>query len=137
METRATFRLFGHGSLTAARVTERLGVPPSRMREAGDLVSRRSAARRETSVWLLNSSPDIEAGTELAEQLERLLDRLVPVSAAIWELVGEGYEADWYCWVASHATEHAAILDRALLQRLLGLPGDLWLDVCGDHMDES
>ncbi|MGH3397810.1 MAG: DUF4279 domain-containing protein [Streptosporangiaceae bacterium] len=135
METRATFRLTGPGSLTAARVTERLGVPPSRMQEAGALVSRRSTARRETSVWLLNSSPDIETDTGLAEQLGRLLDRLEPISAAIWELVHEGYEADWYCWIASHATEHAAILDRALLRRFLALPGDLWLDVCGDDMD--
>jgi hypothetical protein len=135
VQTRATFRLIGHGSLTAVRVTERLGVPPSRMHEAGEPVSSRSAGRRESSIWLLYSSPDIETGTELGEQLGRLLDRLEPVGAALWELVGEGYEADWYCWVASHATEHAVILDRATLHRLLALPGDLWLDVCGDGGD--
>jgi hypothetical protein len=38
----------------------------------------------------------------------------------------------WFCYIASHATEHAAELDRQTLQRLLALPGDLWLDVCGE-----
>jgi hypothetical protein len=46
-------------------------------------------------------------------------------------------EANWYCWVESHATEHAVELDRQLMQRLLTLPGDLWLDVCGDGEDED
>lgn len=137
METRTAFRLIGNGPLTAARVTERLGVLPSKAEEAGAPASRRSAARREASLWLLNSSGCVETGTEVGEQLGRLLDQLEPVSAAIWELVREGYEADWYCWVASHATEHAAILGRATLQRVLALPGDLWLDVCGDGMDEG
>jgi hypothetical protein len=34
-------------------------------------------------------------------------------------------------------TEHAAEIDRDLMRRLLALPGDLWLDVCGDGTDES
>lgn len=41
---------------------------------------------------------------------------------------------DWFCYIASHDAEHAAGLDRQTLQRLLALPGDLWLDVCGDGM---
>jgi hypothetical protein len=44
--------------------------------------------------------------------------------------------ANWCCWVASHATEHAVELDRPTLQRILALPGDLWLDVCGDGSDD-
>lgn len=42
---------------------------------------------------------------------------------------------NWLCYVASHATEHAAELDRHAKQRLLALPSDLWLDVCGDCLD--
>ncbi len=60
---------------------------------------------------------------------------LEPVATPLWELVGAGYEANWYCWVASRAAEHAVKLDRVVLQRLLALPGDLWLDVCGDEPD--
>jgi Domain of unknown function (DUF4279) len=81
---------------------------------------------------LLNSSAGIEAGTELTEHLHRLLAILEPVTAPFWELVREGYEANWLCYIASHATEHAAELDRRTLQRLPALPGDLWLDVCSD-----
>jgi hypothetical protein len=129
-----------HGNVQAVRrrdahrraVTRRLGILPSRAFEAGDRISRRSQATRDSSAWLLASSPGIQAGTELAEHLHRLLDDLEPVTAQLWDLVHAGYQANWFCYIASHATEHAAELDRQTPQRLLALPGDLWLDVCGE-----
>jgi hypothetical protein len=57
------------------------------------------------------------------------------VTAPLWELIHTGYDANWFCYIASHATEHAAELDRQTMQRILALPGDLWLDVCGDDTD--
>lgn len=132
VETTATFRLMGSTALTSAEVTRRLGLQPTWAFEAGTPVSTRSAAIRKDSLWLLDSSPRIEAGAELGEQLHRLLAILEPVSAQLWALVDAGYEANWYCWIASHATEHAAELDRDTLRRILALPGDLWLDVSGD-----
>jgi hypothetical protein len=136
VQTAATFRLFGHARLTAAAVTRRLAIQPTRALEAGDPVSSRSARTRDSSAWLLSSSPGIEDDTELTEHLHRLLANLEPVTALLWELVHEGYEANWFCYIASHAAEHAAELDRPTLQRLLALPGDLWLDVCGDGTDQ-
>lgn len=135
METSATFRLCGATGLTATEVTRRLGLQPSRAHEAGDPVSRRSTGTRQSSLWLLSSSPHSQPGTELAGHLHQLLAILEPVAGQLWELVHEGYEANWYCWIASHATEHAAEPGRPTLQRLLTLPGDLWLDVCGDGTD--
>jgi hypothetical protein len=135
VQTRATFRLCGDSGQTAAAVTRRLGIAPTRAFEAGDPVSSRSARPRGCSVWLLSSSPAIEDGIELSDQVHRLLAALEPVTAPLWELIHEGYEAAWFCYLASHATEHAAELRRPTLQRLLALPGDLWLDVCGDGMD--
>ena len=137
METSATFRLFGDARLTAAAVTRRLGIQPTRALEAGDRVGRRPGATRDSSAWLLTASPGIEAGTELSGQLHRLLAALEPVTAPLWDLVRDGYEANWFCYVASHAAEHAAELDRQTLQRLLALPGDLWLDVSGDGADDE
>lgn len=131
----ATFRLFGDEALTAAAVSRRLGLQPTRCFEAGTPVSSRSAHARDSSAWLLSSGP--EAGTELTEQLRKLLAILEPVTGTLWDLVGEGYEANWYCYIASHLTEHAAELDRPTLQRLLALPGDLWLDACGDGADNE
>jgi uncharacterized protein DUF4279 len=137
METTGAFRLSGDAGLTAAAVTHRLGIRPTRSFEAGAPVSSRSTGTHATSLWLLSSSSGIEDGTELTEQLHRLLAILEPVSAPLWELVHEGYEANWFCYIASHAAEHAAELDRTTLRRLLALPGDLWLDVCGDGTDEE
>lgn len=136
METRATYRLFGDATLTAAAVTRRLGIQPTRALEAGDRVGRRDTTRA-ASAWLLSSGPGAEPGTELADQLRRLLALLEPVTAQLWELARAGYEANWFCYIASHATEHAAELDRPTMQRLLALPGDLWLDVCGDDFDDD
>ena len=132
METSATFHLWGNVDLTAAEVTRRLGVPPTGAFEAGTPVSPRSTATTDHSLWSLASAPHVQAGVELDQQLRRLLAILEPVADRLWELVGAGYEANWYCWIASHATEHAAELDRNTLRRILALPGGLWLDVCGD-----
>jgi hypothetical protein len=135
VQTTATFRLFGSAALTAAAVTRRLGIQPTRALEAGDPVSSRSARTRDSSAWLLSSSPSPEDGTELTGHLHQLLTILEPATAVLWELIREGCEANWFCYIASHATEHAAELDRLTLHRLLALPGDLWLDVCGDDTD--
>jgi hypothetical protein len=51
--------------------------------------------------------------------------------------VEDGYQANWFCHIASNAPEHAAELDHETLQRLLALPGDLWLDVCGDDTGDD
>jgi hypothetical protein len=133
VRTTATFRLFGGDGLTAEAVTSYLSIEPSRSFEAGTPLSADSLNLRDSSGWLLSSSDSIEAGIELAEQLERLLDQLEPLEAELWELVKQGYRANWFCYVASHAAEHAAELDRELLTRLLRLPGDLWLDVDGEE----
>jgi hypothetical protein len=50
----------------------------------------------------------------------------------VWAVVERGYVSNWFCCVGSSATEHAVELDRALLKRLLRLPGDLWIDAGGD-----
>lgn len=133
VKTTASFRLFGDDSLTAEDVTMRLGIEPSRSFEAGTPVSSRSTSLRTSSGWLLQSSPEIEDNVELEEQLRRLLTILEPHGAQLWSLVQRGYRADWFCYVASNPLEHAVELDRELLSRLLRLPGDLLLDVCGEH----
>lgn len=135
MRTLASFRLFGVLASAPRAVTTRLGITPTRSAEVGDPISRRSPRRRDTSLWILQSAPAIEVGIELSEQLQRLLDQLLPTRDALWKLVGQGYEATWFCFVASNAAEHAVELDRSLLARLLDLPGDLWFDACGDERD--
>lgn len=138
METNATFRLTGDNEpLTAAAVTTRLGLRPTTAFEAGTAVGPRSGRLRGYSFWALEASPTIASGVELAEQLHKLLDQLEPLSDELWALARQGYEANWFCFVASHATEHAVELDRRTMERLLRLPGDLWLDVCGDDLEGS
>ncbi|WP_018685468.1 DUF4279 domain-containing protein [Actinokineospora enzanensis] len=125
MRTEATYRLVGGGSARA--VTEMLGLEPTIAAEVGD---RRGRSTVSVPYWFLSSGLPTDA--ELADHLDWLLDRLEPRQAELWRLVEAGYTADWFCLAASHATEHAVELDRALLARLLAVPGDLLIDVTGD-----
>jgi hypothetical protein len=131
MRTQVTFRLFGRDHLSASTVTDRLGISPSRSFEIGEPLTPGSSEIRSSSGWLLSSSDDIDEG-DLGPRIEKLLSVLEPKSDALWDLVGEGYRASWYCFVASATTERATRVDRALLARLLFMPGDLLLDACGD-----
>lgn len=135
MLTLATFRLVGEEGASAASVTRLLGITPTDSVEAGDRVGRRSPRTATNPGWSLTSAAGIEDGMELATQLHRVLDVLEPRSAQLWQLVEQGWRAKWSCFLASHATEHAAELDRVTLTRLMAVPGDLWLDVCGDGDD--
>jgi len=103
MLTKVTFRLAGYdAALTAAAVTRRLGLQPASAFEADTPATRRKAAsaseahtpvtRRKAprargySLWLISSSPQIEPGVALGEQLRRLLAILEPVTSPLWEL---------------------------------------------------
>jgi hypothetical protein len=132
VRAQATFRLFGADGLTAGAVTERLAIEPSREFERGDPVGNGSSDRRSSSAWLLAGDDDVAEGSELAPQLGTLLGTLQPKTDLLWDLVGEGYRASWFCFVACRSAEHAVRIDRALLARLLFMPGDLVLDVRGD-----
>jgi hypothetical protein len=132
MRTLASFRLFRHEGLSAHAVSTQLGIAPTISAELGDPISPGSPRRRDTSLWLLRSAPNVEEGVELSEQLQRLLDELLPAHGALRNLVEQGYHANWSCLVAANPAEHAVELDRPLLTSLLRLPGDLWIDACGD-----
>jgi hypothetical protein len=131
VRTQATFRLYGDADeLTADAVTRQLGIQPTLSGEAVTRVGRRSKAIRAESIWILNSGPEIEEGVELADQLERLLAVLEPLGATLWNPVESGYEANWYCSIESHATEHAAEINRHLMQRLRRRRGNLQCRDC-------
>ncbi|WP_432561368.1 DUF4279 domain-containing protein [Kineococcus sp. SYSU DK003] len=131
-----TFRLIGESGGSALAVTARLGIEPTCSAEAGEPVGRgRSGHVHEQSYWSLQSGPSPEA-VGLAESLQRVLDQVEPFAPLLWELAGQGYWANWFCYVGSHTTEHAVELDRAVLGRLLTLPGELWLDVHDDDDED-
>lgn len=65
----------------------------------------------------------------LARSLQDVLDRVEPAAASLWDLERDGYRVGRFCYLGSDAAELAAEIDRATLQRLLALPGDLWLGV--------
>jgi hypothetical protein len=127
-----TLRVMGDGSRAASHVTETLGIEPTASFEVGDPVGRGSDKTRTHSGWLLQNTVTPEDGVELADALRRVIELVEPAAASLWGLESEGYRVNWSCYLGSHAAEHAAELDRRTLERLLALPGDLWLDVYSD-----
>lgn len=130
MRTLATYRLFGTDGRSAAHVTKRLGLQATVAHGVGDALGARPRAHRAAvASWHLQSASKPEEGVELAQALTRVLDQLEPVGAVLHQLVEQGYSASWFCYVGSHALEHAVELDRRTLRRLVELPGDLLLDL--------
>ena len=137
MRTQASYRIFGDDSaLTAARVTQTLGLPASRTMEAGERVGRNGPPTK-ASGWWLASGDEPEDGVELSAQLGRVLATLMPQREALWSLVADGYRIDWFCYLGSHPMERAVELPRELLVDLLRVPGELLLDIYDDHPDEA
>lgn len=137
MRTQATYRIFGDDSaLTAARVTETLGFDATRSWEVGGTRGG-GAPPAKAAGWMLSSSDAPEDDVELSEQLHRVLLRLLPYRAALWGMVESGYRIDWFCYLGSHAAEHAAELPRDLLRELVNVPGELLLDIYHDQPDDD
>jgi hypothetical protein len=133
MRTIASFRLTNESGGTAADVTERLGLEATSMREAGSPIRSRTPGRVTAhSVWVLSSAPEPQDEVRLPAMLERLLVKLEPVRDVVWSLVGEGWSANWLCMLDVEDGEAATEIHRETMQRLLALPGDLWIDVYKD-----
>ncbi len=131
----ATLRVLGGEGQRAARVTEALGIAPTSVSEVGEVVGPRGPRLRTRGLWMLSSSTHPEMDVELDASLRLLLDRLEPAAEQLWALAHEGYTMTWWCYLGSHAAEHAAQLDRLTLTRLLSVPGELWLDVYPEDGD--
>jgi Domain of unknown function (DUF4279) len=135
VRTSATYRITAHSAeLTAAAVTTALGVAPSRTVEAGERMTPRASIARQ-SYWSLSSGDIPEPGAELADSLTRVLNQLHPLRAKLWTLAETGYEMDWFCYLGSHATEHAAEIPREVMHQLLDVPGTLLLDIYDEDDD--
>lgn len=137
MRTMTTYCLTGGDTHDTADLTARLCITPTDAFDGGDNFGRVHPIVRSHALWELSSSSGPEDGVELADQFRRVLALLEPRRELLWELVDkDGWRADWFCYLGSHATEHAAELDRDTLNRLLRLPGEIFLDVYEDGPED-
>jgi len=102
----------------------------SRARRAG------SDARVGTQPHRRALDPRTHSPGDQPQSLKRVLDQLLPAALALRGLTQDGYQADWFCYVGSYATEHTAELGRDILAHTLELPGELLLDIYSDQPDE-
>jgi len=121
-----------HESLSAARVSEVLGVEPSESFEIGDPFARGTRVR-EHSHWALDSPSD----GDVEAQLRALLNRLEPLHLALRDLHDEGYRLTWTCYVEEHDGDGAISLSAALINDLGTFPADLWIESFTDEPPES
>jgi len=124
-ETYVSLRIAKPG-VSAAAVTQRLGIEPTHAHEAGE--TRRNGLRFRHAMWSLSTKPD--GAGPLSEHLARLLNRIEPKRAVLTEMAAEGFDMDWFCFVSVEGNG-GVVLEAGLLQRLAALPIDLDLDIYG------
>jgi hypothetical protein len=131
VSNRAVFRLFGdsEGTLSAALVTQKLGIKPTAAIEAGRLLGHSGC------MWFLRTSPEVQDEWKAASHLAGLLAVLEPRADVLRELADMGYRARWECRIQSHYTPAVVEIDHQLMARLLALSGDLRVYVSGDVKD--
>ena len=109
-------------------ITQAVGVPPSKSVEKGELMSKRSRVPkyREESLWfigsgLLPSAPIEDHLQKITEFIDVHLSSLQPLSADC--------DIGVYCNFTICTGQGGFVLTNELLQKLLRLPLDLWVDL--------
>ena len=116
-----------HESLTAAHVSEVLGVEPTESFEVGDGFAG-GTRTRDHSHWALDSPVD----GDLETQLRALLNRFEPLHLALRDLRDEGYRLTWTCYCEEGDGDGAITLSAGLINDLGTFPADLWIDAFAD-----
>jgi hypothetical protein len=112
---RVTLRLFAD-DLDPDRVTEKLGVKPTRAYRPGDRVSSRSEARRTQGTWQLRSS--LTDAQTIEEHIASILDALGGDLNA-WERATQGLRKDLYCGVFIESQVSGLSLGIGTLEQLV------------------
>jgi len=117
-----------HATLSAAHVTDVLGLAPTESFDTGDAYARDTRTRTH-SAWSLESPSD---DPSLEVQLRALLDLVDSRGPALRALAAQGFQLTWTCWVEEADGDGAWSLTSALLRDLGALPVDLWFDSYAD-----
>jgi len=124
----------GADDLTALRISETTRIRPTYAHEVGGVVGNGTTGRRAAEMtWQVSWPEKAPREVELAAAIDVVADRLLPVREVLWDLVGRGYVANWFCFIETSGLEHAVELERRSFEKLLTLPGGLWLDVYPDE----
>jgi hypothetical protein len=118
--------------VTSAEVTQRLGLTPTFVHEAGDVG--RSGHIRKGAMWGL--STEGRGRGPLAEHLSALLDQVENSRGVLQTMSDEGFSLDWFCFVDVNGMGGIE-LDADLLSRLGSFPVHLDLDIYGMWHDDE
>lgn len=122
---RATLRLFP-GAGSASSVTQRLGIAPDEIHEAGE--TNASTGRTWAAAhWSITST--LPEGEPLSAHLNQLLDIVEPVAELLNALHQEGMRMDWFCYIYRDNGQGGPSFTPHLLRRLGALPAVLDLDI--------
>ena len=112
----------------ASTVTDTLGLVPSSTHSAGERQGPRSESVWKSSYWNLKSDLPSD-GDDLEAHLRKLVDLLGPKKHEIEQLVADGWELTWACFVSEDNGQGGVTLSPQILHDLGAFPGRLWLDI--------
>ncbi len=72
----------------------------------------------------MSSGESPDSGVEFSVQFRRVLDVLLPRQEQLWQLNGDGYVMDLFCYLGAYAAEYAAKCSRDQMQDQLVIPGE-------------
>lgn len=123
---RANFRIVGE-TIDLDRITQVLGLIPSRVQRRGELVGRGTSIRSESS-WHLSST--LEESAPLADHLLQLVVTLEPRAAALPLATRDAQIASLFCFYEARAGFGSVLtLPPELLGRISALGVPLQIDV--------
>jgi hypothetical protein len=107
--------------LTAAEITGRLGIAPSRQAEKGESISKKSATPtfRDNSLWLLDSG--LPSSATLDAHLEKV-SGLVELHARSLRALLEDCNVDVFCGFTFHSDQGGFMLSPGVVKRLSSVP---------------
>jgi len=115
-------------AVSAATITERLGLTPSSSYERGDPIRSAGAGSpvREQSHWVLSS--ELPTDTPLEEHLESLLSMITGKESTI-ALLSRECDIYFQCGFASESGQGSVSLEKGLLERIAGIGAAVVLDL--------
>ena len=130
-ETFATLRIFS-ALVSAAEISQRIGVEASRTHTLGDPVSPTTNAQRKDHAWFLSSKGHV-VSRDTRRHLDWLLDQIEPSLDELRRLRTEGAHMDIMSYWVSASGEGGPAISSRQMERLAPFGIDCWWDVYFDQ----
>ena len=136
IELHLSFRVVD-AELDPQRVSDALGLLPTRSGRRGEMISARVQKPRAKGFWILDSAQDVARSESFDSHVTWLLDRLEPVAERIQGLASEHEVVDLWAGIYTGKDHGGPVVGATALRRVANLGLALCLDVYAEILDDA